>query len=227
MGQHYLSILFSPKSVAVIGASERADSVGQIVFKNMLESGYQGALYPVNPAHQEVQGKRAYASIEEIGAPVELAVICTEAETVPDIIEACGKHGVRAAVVLSAGFSEVGAHGAALEHAMLANANRYGMRLIGPNCLGIMRPAIGLNATSSTRAAPRPATSLWCRNPARSAPPFWTGRTANDVGFSSVVSMGSSADVDFGEILDYLAYRHADPEASCSTSKASATRAAS
>ena len=95
MGQHYLRMLFSPKSVAVIGASERANTVGGIVFRNMLGSGYTGLLYPVNPAHQEVQGQRAYATIEAIGAPVELAVICTEAETVPDLIEACGKYGVR------------------------------------------------------------------------------------------------------------------------------------
>ena len=139
MGQHYLRMLFSPKSVAVIGASQRANAVGEIVFRNILESGYTGLLYPVNPAHQQVQGQHAYATIEEIGSPVELAVICTEAETVPDIIEACGKHGVRAAVVLSAGFSEVGAQGAALEHAMLANAKNYGVRIIGPNCLGIVR----------------------------------------------------------------------------------------
>ena len=116
MRQHILRMLFSPKSVAVIGASERANAVGEIVFRNMLESGYGGLLYAVNPAHQEVQGQRAYATIEEIETPVELAVICTEAETVPDIIESCGKHGVRAAVVLSAGFTEVGPRGAALAH---------------------------------------------------------------------------------------------------------------
>ena len=147
MGPHYLRNLFSPKSVAVIGASERANAVGEIVFRNILESGYTGLLYPVNPAHQEVQGRRAYATIEDIETPVELAVICTEAETVPDIIEACGKHGVRAAVVLSAGFTEVGARGAALERTMLANAKTYGVRIIGPNCLGMIRTAIGLNAT--------------------------------------------------------------------------------
>src|SRR5690349_13117726 len=98
MGQHYLRMLFSPKSVAVIGASDRANTVGEVVFRNMLVSGYKGSLYAVNPARQEVQGLHAYATIEEIETPVELAVICTEAETVPNIIEACGKHGVRAAV---------------------------------------------------------------------------------------------------------------------------------
>ena len=115
MGQHYLRKLFSPKSVAVIGASDCPNAIGEVVFGNMLESGYKGLLYAVNPAREEVQGQRAYASIEDIETPVELAVICTEAETVPDIIEACGKHGVRAAVVLSAGFTETSGRGAALE----------------------------------------------------------------------------------------------------------------
>ncbi len=147
MGQHYLSTLFSPKSVAVIGASERPDSVGNVVFKNMLEGGFQGELYAINPKHPEILGQRSYASIEEIGQPVELAVIATKAELVPDIIEACGKHGVHAAIILSAGFGETGPQGAALEQTVLANAKRYGLRIIGPNCLGVMRPGIGLNAT--------------------------------------------------------------------------------
>lgn len=204
MGQHYLRMLFSPKSVAVIGASERTNAVGEIVFRNMLESGYTGLLYPVNPAHQEVQGRPAYATIEAIGAPVELAVICTEAETVPDLIEACGKHGVRAAVVLSAGFSEVGAHGAALEHAMLANAKNYGVRIIGPNCLGMMRPAIGLNATFFNGHIKSGDLALVSQSGALcTAILDWA--PAHDIGFSSVVSMGAASDVDFGEILDYLA----------------------
>lgn len=204
MGQHYLHTLFSPKSVAVIGASERANAVGEIVFRNMLESGYTALLYPVNPAHQAVQGRRAYATIEHIGAPVELAVICTEAETVADIIEACGKHSVHAAVVLTAGFSEVGARGAALERAMLANARTYGVRVIGPNCLGIMRPAIGLNATFFKGRIKSGNLALVFQSGALcTAILDWA--PANDIGFSSVVSMGAASDVDFGDILDYLA----------------------
>jgi acetyltransferase len=204
MGQHYLRMLFSPKSVAVIGASDRAHTVGEVVFRNMLESGYKGLLYAVNPAHQQVQGQRAYATIEEIETPVELAVICTEAETVPDIIEACGKHGVRAAVVLSAGFTEVSARGAALERTMLANAKNYGVRIIGPNCLGIIRTAIGLNATFFKGSIKSGNLALVSQSGALcTAILDWA--PANDIGFSSVVSMGAASDVDFGEILDYLA----------------------
>lgn len=204
MGQHYLSTLFSPKSVAVIGASDRIEAVGGIVFKNMLESGFRGELYAINPTRKEVQGQRAYASIEEIGGPVELAVICTKAETVPDIIDACGRHGTRAAVVLSAGFSEIGSAGTAIERDMLARAKAHGVRIVGPNCLGVMRPSIGLNATffkgnvKPGNLALVSQSGALCTAILDYAPP-------NDIGFSSVVSMGTSADVDFGEILDFLA----------------------
>jgi acetyltransferase len=204
MGQHYLSMLFAPKSVAVIGASDRIDAVGGIVFRNMLESGFKGALYAINPKHPEVQGQRAYESIEQIGKPVELAVICTKAETVPDIIEACGKHGVRAAVVLSAGFSETGNHGTELERTMMSNARTYGVRIIGPNCLGIMRPSIGLNATFF-KGNVKPGNLALVSQSGALCTAILDWAPPNDIGFSSVVSMGTAADLDFGEILDYLA----------------------
>lgn len=204
MGQHYLRMLFSPKSVAVIGASDRPNAVGEVVFRNMLESGYQGSLYAVNPAHQEVQGQRAYPSIEDIETPIELAVICTEAETVPDIIEACGKHGVRAAVVLSAGFTEASGRGAALERAMLSHAKNHGVRIIGPNCLGIIRTGIGLNATFF-KGGIKPGNLALVSQSGALCTAILDWAPANDIGFSSVVSMGAASDVDFGEILDYLA----------------------
>ncbi|MBZ0105622.1 MAG: bifunctional acetate--CoA ligase family protein/GNAT family N-acetyltransferase [Sulfuricella denitrificans] len=203
MGQHYLNPLFAPKSVAVFGASERVDSIGQIVFQNMIESGYQGGLYPINPKSPEIQGHKAYASIADIGQPVELAVIATPPQTVPDIIEDCGKHGVKAAVIITAGFGETGPQGQALEKAVLDNAHLYGIRLIGPNCLGVMRPSIGLNATFNKGGANTGNLAFISQSGALcTAILDWA--QSNDVGFSSVVSMGSSADVDFGEILDYL-----------------------
>src|SRR5512134_235296 len=128
MGKHYLSPLFAPKSVAVFGASERPDSVGQIVFQNMLQGGFKGKLYPINAKHPEIQGQRAYASIGDINEPVELVVIATPPKTVPGIIEECGLHGVKAAVIITAGFGEIGAEGAALERQLLENARRYGIR---------------------------------------------------------------------------------------------------
>ncbi len=208
MSKHYLASLFSPKSVAVFGASDRVDSVGQIVFHNMLESGFQGALYPVNSRVAEVQGQRAYASIAEIEDTVELVVIATPPQTVPDIIEECGKHGVKAAVIITAGFGEIGAEGQELERRLLDNAKRYGIRLIGPNCLGVMRPGIGLNATFNKGGANTGNLALVSQSGALCTAILDWAQT-NDVGFSSVVSMGSSADVDFGETLDYLV---SDPE---------------
>ncbi len=203
MSKHYLTPLFAPKSVAVFGASDRIDAVGQIVFQNMLESGFQGALYPINAKNAEVQGRKAYASISQIEEKVELVVIATPPQTVPDIIEECGKRGVKAAVIITAGFGEIGAEGKELERKVLDNAKRYGIRLVGPNCLGVMRPNIGLNATFNKGGANVGNLALVSQSGALcTAVLDWA--QLNDVGFSSVVSMGSSADVDFGEILDYL-----------------------
>lgn len=204
MGQHYLSKLFSPKSVAVIGASDQADSVGGVVFKNMLEGGFKGELYAVNPAHASIQGHPSFASIEAINKPIELAVICTRAETVPDLIEACGKQGIHAAVVLSAGFSEIGPEGAKLERNMLAKAKAHGVRIIGPNCLGIIHSSIGLNATFF-RGQVQPGNLALVSQSGALCSAILDYAPAHDIGFSSVVSMGSSADIDFGEVLDYLA----------------------
>ncbi|SFH57168.1 acetyltransferase [Nitrosospira sp. Nsp14] len=204
MSQHYLSPLFTPKSVAVFGASNSPASVGQVVFENMLKSGFQGSLYPINPKYAEVQGKRAYSSINEVHEPVELAVIATPAQTVPPIIENCGAAGVKAAVIITAGFHEAGAR---LEEQLLATARAYGIRLLGPNCLGIMRPSIGLNATFYKGGAGNGNIAFVSQSGALcTAILDWAQN--NDVGFSSIVSMGSSIDVDFGEILDYLV---ADP----------------
>jgi acetyltransferase len=203
MSQHHLKPLFAPKSVAVFGASDRVDSVGQIVFQNMLQSGYQGALYPINPKHKKIQGVKAFVSLAQIGEPVELAVIATPASTVPDIIEQCGKHQVKAAVIITAGFGETGEAGKALERRVLEAAQHYGVRLIGPNCLGVMRPDIGLNATFNKGSAINGNLAFVSQSGALcTAILDWA--QANDVGFSSVVSLGSSLDIDFGEILDYL-----------------------
>ena len=203
MGQHYLKPLFAPKSVAVFGASDRIDSVGQIVFQNMLQSGFQGSLYAINPKNSEVQGCKAFCSISQINEPIELAVIATPPSTVPGIIDECGRHNVKAAVIITAGFGEIGAEGKALERAVLESAQRYNIRLIGPNCLGVKRPEIGLNATFNKGSANTGNLAFVSQSGALcTAILDWA--KSNNVGFSSVVSMGSSVDVDFGEIIDYL-----------------------
>ncbi|HET7776395.1 MAG TPA: acetate--CoA ligase family protein, partial [Azospira sp.] len=203
--EHYLTSLFEPKSVAVIGASDRENSVGNIIYRNIVSAGYKGRLYPINPKHETVQGVQAYKSIEEIGARVDLAVIATQARSVPAIIEQCGRSGVKNAVVITAGFAEAGHSGAALERKMVEIARSYGVRLLGPNCLGLIRPVQGLNATFANISA-NPGNLALVSQSGALCTAILDWAKVNDVGFSSVISTGGSADIDFGEILDYLVY---------------------
>ncbi len=208
MARHYLHTLFNARSVAVFGASERPDSVAGILFRNLREAAYDGTVYPLNPKHETVFGERCYARAAELPAIPELALIATPAATVPSILDDCGQRGIRRAVVLSAGFREVGAAGAALEETLKATARKHGIRFIGPNCLGIQRPAIGLNATFSQGATLTGDLALVSQSGAIcTAMLDWA--ESNGIGFSSVISTGASADLDFGELLDYLA---GDPE---------------
>jgi acetyltransferase len=204
MGVHYLHRLFAPKSVAVIGATARADSVGHRVFTNLLDAGFNGELIAVNPKYTEVGGKPCYPSIKAVGKPVDLAVVVTPAKSVAALVRECGESGVRGAVVISAGFREAGPQGVRLEEEVVEAASRYGVRIIGPNCLGTMRPSIGLNATFSHNAALPGDLALVSQSGALCTSILdWA--LSNHVGFSVIVSMGGSADVDFGEVLDYLA----------------------
>ncbi|MCX7628312.1 MAG: bifunctional acetate--CoA ligase family protein/GNAT family N-acetyltransferase [Methylophilaceae bacterium] len=208
MSRHYLNVLFAPRSIAVFGASDRPDSVGGVVFENLRTSGFAGPVIPINPKHASVQGVPAFPTLEKAGQPVELAVVCTPAATVPDIIEACGRLGVKGAIILTAGFSEGGAEGKALEKRLLDVAAGHGLRFIGPNCLGAMRPSIGFNATFN-RGMAKPGKLALVSQSGALCTAILDWAQVNDVGFSSVISMGASADVDFGEILDFLVH---DPE---------------
>jgi acetyltransferase len=205
MPQHYLHPLFNASSVAVFGASEREDSVAGILFRNLRNAGYSGQVYPVNPKHEAIFGERCYANTSELPETPELALIATPASTVAQIMEACGQRGIRHAIVLSAGFREVGAQGTAMEEAVLTVARKHGIRFIGPNCLGIQRPGIGLNATFSQGATLVGDLALVSQSGALCTSMLDWAET-NGIGFSSVISTGASADLDFGEILDYLAY---------------------
>ena len=205
MPQHNLHALFNARSVAVFGASEREDSVAGTLFRNLRHAGYTGEVYPVNPKHETVFGVRCYASASELPAVPELALIATPAPTVAAIMEACGLHGIRHAIVLSAGFREVGEKGVALEDGVKAAAKKHGIRFIGPNCLGIQRPSIGLNATFSQGATLSGDLALVSQSGAICTAMMDWAET-NGIGFSSVISTGASADLDFGEILDYLAF---------------------
>ncbi|MDX1610317.1 MAG: bifunctional acetate--CoA ligase family protein/GNAT family N-acetyltransferase [Halofilum sp. (in: g-proteobacteria)] len=204
MGPHYLDRLFAARSIAVIGASERPGSIGQRVFANLLEAGFSGELYPVNLRHDTVQGRPAHARLAAIGRPVDVAVITTPAAGVPALVRECGEQGVRLALVMSAGFGEAGADGRALERAMVEEGRRHGVRIVGPNCLGAMRPRAGLNATfSNNRALPGRLALVSQSGALCTAILDWA--LSRQIGFSAVVSLGDAADVDFGDVLDYLA----------------------
>src|SRR4051812_22727126 len=142
---HPLDAMLAPNSVALIGATETEGSVGRTLMKNL--SGFEGAVYPINPKRSSVLGVQAYPNIAAVPDKIDLAVIVTPATTVPGLIRDCAQVGVPAAVIISAGFKEVGPAGALLEQQILAEAQRSQMRILGPNCLGVMRPHGGLNAT--------------------------------------------------------------------------------
>jgi acetyltransferase len=208
MSTHYLSSLFEPKSVALIGATEDRSKVGGLVLENLLSAGFQGNLFAVNPKYASVRGVPCFPSVGKLPQPVDLAIIVTPPKTVPGVIEACGQFGIRAAVVITAGFSEVGGEGAELERALLAAARRHRVRVLGPNCLGLMRPPLGLNATFARgNALPGSLALLSQSGAVCTALLDWA--TPSGIGFSSVISLGGSSELDFGEVIDYLA---ADPK---------------
>ncbi len=204
MTTHYLDKLFNPASIAVIGASDNPDSVGMKVFHNLLAGEFAGKLYGVNPKYQEIQGQRAYASVKKINHSIDLAIIITPANTVAQVISECGEKGIRAAIILSAGFAEIGDAGKMAEQSLLTLAAQYRMRLVGPNCLGMMRPHLQLNATFDNNSALEGHIALVSQSGAIAAAILdWA--CDKQIGFSTMLSLGNAADLDFGEILDFLA----------------------
>jgi acetyltransferase len=208
MKKHYLSKVFEPGSVAIVGASDQEGSVGGQVLRNMRDNGFKGEIYPVNDSHATVQGLAAYRSISDIDHPVDLVVIAIPAPGIPQVLRACGDREVRAAVVLSAGFAETGKRGAALQNEIVDIARTHDIRLVGPNCLGVIRPRVGLNATFAKSAAREGHVALVAQSGA-----FCTAlldwADSNGFGFSAVASLGATADVGFGDVLDFLSV---DPE---------------
>jgi acetyltransferase len=203
LGKSALDPIFSPRSVAVIGASETPGAVGRTILWNLISNPFGGTVYPVNHKRSSVLGIRSYKSIADVPAKVDLAVIATPAQTVPALIRDCAAAGVKAAVIVSAGFKELGATGEALEREVLANAREGRMRIIGPNCLGVMNPIGGLNATFAGAMAKRGNVAFISQSGALcTAILDWSLR--ENVGFSAFVSTGSMLDVGWGDLIDYL-----------------------
>jgi len=199
-GRSSLDAMFAPRSVAVIGASSRAGTVGRSVLENLLHGGFQGKVYPVNAKNPEVLGLKAYKSVRDLSEPVDVAVVCTPAATVPQLIADCVDARTKSAVVISAGFREHGAEGIALENQIQEQLRRTSMRLVGPNCLGIMNPTIGFNATFAKDTPKAGSVAFLGQSGALlTAILDWSQR--EQVGFSAIVSTGSMLDVGWGDLI--------------------------
>jgi acetyltransferase len=201
--RHPLDPLFRPRSVAVIGATEKEGSVGRTVLWNLISSPFGGTVFPINPTRKSVLGVKACPSLAQIADPVDLAVIVTPAATAPGLMAECAAKGVKGVIIISAGFREIGSEGAELERQVLAEARSAGIRVVGPNCLGVMNPIRGLNATFAAGMASPGSVAFASQSGALlTAVLDWSARES--VGFSSVVSLGSMLDVGWGDIIDYL-----------------------
>ncbi|HSV72289.1 MAG TPA: bifunctional acetate--CoA ligase family protein/GNAT family N-acetyltransferase [Chthonomonadales bacterium] len=198
-----LDVFFRPSNVAVIGASESPGSVGRTLLWNLISNPFGGTVFPVNPKRPSVLGIKAYPSVSAVPEAVDLAVVITPSRTVPAIIEECGQAGVRGAIVISAGFKEIGAEGIALEQEMLAIARRHRMRIIGPNCLGAMCPPTGVNATFASAMA-RPGTVGFLSQSGALCTSVLDWSLKELVGFSAFISIGAMVDVGWGDLIDYL-----------------------
>jgi acetyltransferase len=200
---HPLDAIFAPRNVAVIGATEKVGSVGRTVLWNLMSTPFGGAIFPVNPTRASVLGIKAYPNIKEVPEKVDLAVITTPATSVPAIMKDCADAGARGVVVISAGFKETGPAGVELERQVLAQARRGNIRLIGPNCLGVMNPITGVNATFAASIARRGNVGFISQSGALcTAILDWSIREM--VGFSAFISIGSMLDVGWGDLISYL-----------------------
>jgi acetyltransferase len=198
-----LDVFFRPQNVAVIGATGRPASVGHAIVANLVQGKFSGSIYPVNPKHQTVLGLTCYPHVAAIPGGVELAVIVTPARTVPGIVKQCADSGVQGAIIISAGFRETGESGMLLEQEILREARRGNVRLVGPNCLGVMNPHAQLNATfASSMARPGHLGLISQSGAICTAILDWSQR--ENVGFSAFVSVGSMLDVGWGDLIQYL-----------------------
>ena len=199
--RHPLHAIFAPKSIAVVGATEKAGSVGRTLLWNLISNPFGGMVFPVNAKRASVLGLKAYPTLAAVPERVDLAVIATPAPTVPGIIAECVEAGVKGAIIISDGFKESGAAGAELEQQVREQARQGKLRIIGPNCLGVMSPLTGLNATVASTMA-RPGHVGFIVQSGGSAVLDWS--LDAHVGFSAFISIGSMVDIGWGDLIDYL-----------------------
>ncbi len=205
MSSRNLEYLLAPHSVALVGASDRPDSVGATVMRNLLAGGFDGPIWPVNARHDQVAGRTAFRRVADLPSAPDLAIVCTPAPTVPALISQLGAVGTRAAIVMTAGLDAPAAAGGTLTQAMLDAARPHTLRILGTNCLGLLLPRVGLNASfTHTQALPGNLAFI-AQSGALATPLLDWARTAQ-IGFSCLVSLGSSADVDLGDLLDWFTH---------------------
>ena len=195
--------IFDPKTIAVIGASNNEGSVGYALIRNMIGSGFKGTVYPINYKHKSVYGVRSYATLKDTRDEIDLAIIATPAATVPDIVQECGENGVGGIVIISAGFMEAGEDGKQKVENILETARKYGMRIIGPNCLGFIKPSIKLNASFANKMA-LPGKIAFISQSGALCTAILDWSVEQNVGFSHFVSIGSMIDVGFHDLIDYF-----------------------
>ena len=195
--------MLSPRSIALVGATETERSVGRTVLENLQSGGYKGTIYPINPKREKVLGLKAFPNIAAVPDRIDLAVIVTPAGTVPGLVRECGVAAVPSAVIISAGFKETGSAGLELERQVLSEARRHKMRILGPNCLGVMRPYGGFNATFAAGMA-RPGSVGFLSQSGALCTAILDWSFRENVGFSAFVSLGSMLDVGWGDLIYYL-----------------------
>jgi acetyltransferase len=202
---HNLDFIFSPKSVAVIGASTREDSIGRALFANILLSGYTGIVYPVNPKARGILGVRAYHSVWDVPSEVDLAVIIVPSIMVPKVMEECGEKGVKGSVIITAGFKEIGKKGSALEEEVKEISKKYSIRLVGPNCLGVINtdPEVSFNATF-TSSIPKPGNIAFISQSGALGVAALEYVRGENIGLSKFISVGNKADINENDLLAIL-----------------------
>lgn len=205
MPVRHLQKIFQPKSVAIIGASQNATSLGNKVLQNVIDAGFRGPIYPVNPKYKRIGDLPCMERIRDLPEPTDLAIVCTPAATVPEIVHQCGEMGILGLVILSAGFRESGSAGTELEQAVRREAEAFdGLRMVGPNCLGVIAPHAALNASfASSMPAPGRVAFLSQSGALCTAVLDWA--LQENIGFSHFVSVGNMLDVSIGDLIDYLA----------------------
>ncbi|HAM89009.1 MAG: Acetyltransferase, GNAT family [Candidatus Falkowbacteria bacterium GW2011_GWC2_38_22] len=198
-----LDRIFNPKVIAVIGASDKHGSVGYALMDNLINSEYAGTVYPINAKHDHVHSVRAYKTVTEVPDKIDLAIIATPAAAVPQIIEECGQAGISGAVIISSGFQEIGLQGEKMIEQIFITAKKYGMRIIGPNCLGFMRPDLHLNASFASKIA-LPGKVAFISQSGALCTAILDWSLKNNVGFKHFVSIGSMVDISFHDLIDYF-----------------------